>query len=476
MKEEGPMPAATAIRGDLTWPRMLLAQLTALPFPIARVSPPALRTADGHDRDERRASWIELFFDLVFAGAVSQLAGAFQHHPSLGMLARFVLLFTPIWWLWVQLTFYADRHESEDTVHRAAFLTAILLCVGLAASAPRALAGQSTAFVMFFVGLRAVQLVLYARARRHLPATKALYTRFLIFFGLGGAFWAGSLAVAGPARCLFWAAGLLIDAVGAIGMTTPRRRVPLNPSHLSDRFQIFVLIVLGESVARLISAATARPWSLQLAVVLGAALLTLAAIWRAWLTAADRRALDGPRPIAVFTALNLPIVAGIAAGSAGLHIAILAADGASTIGFGPRAALYGGVFAAMLASAWFPSGRLSWSARATRAVTAMASLGLVFMGAIVVPVYLVPALTGILVVGLAVESHPSWVTAMFGRSQVADAAQDVREVRLAEAAAADAGQAWADDQDGDGAGAGAGDVQTVQIVEELHAARCVVSG
>ena len=67
-----------------------------------RISPPPLRTADGHHRDERHASWLELFFDLVFAGAVGQLAGALQDHLRLGTLARFVLLFIPVWWLWVQ--------------------------------------------------------------------------------------------------------------------------------------------------------------------------------------------------------------------------------------------------------------------------------------------------------------------------------------------------------------------------------------
>jgi len=218
--------------------------------------------------------------------------------------------------------------------------------------------------------------------------------------------------VPGAARYAFWAAGLLSDAYGALGMMSQRRRVPLNTSHLGDRFQLFVLIVLGESVARLVSAATERPLSLQLGVVLVAALLTLAAVWRAWLTAADAKALSGPRSIAGFTALNLPIVAGIAAGSAGLHIAILAADGASTIGIGPRAALYGGVSVAMLASAFLPSRKLSRLGRATRVVTAMASLGLVFMGAIVLPVYLVPALTGVLVAGMAVESHPRVVAAI----------------------------------------------------------------
>jgi low temperature requirement protein LtrA len=406
------MPAATATRGDQTRPRQLPSRPATSPSRKIRVSPPALRTANGHDRDDRRASWLELFLDLVFAGAIGQLAGAFQHHPGLRTLGCFLLLFTPIWWLWVQLTFYADRHESDDSVHRVAFLTAILLCVGLAASAPHALAGDTAAFAILFACLRAVQLGLYARARRHLSVTRALYTRYLIFFGLGGAFWVSSLAVAGPARYAFWAAGLVSDAIGATAMMSPRRRVPVNTAHLADRFQVFVLIVLGESVARLISAATARPWSVQLAVVLAAALLTLATIWRAWLTAADRKALDGPRAIVGFTALNLPIVAGIAAGSAGLHIAILAADGASTIGIGPRAALYGGVSVAMLASAWLPSRKLSRSGRATRVITGMAALGLVFMGAIVLPVYLVPALTGVLVAGLAVESHPGIVAAV----------------------------------------------------------------
>jgi len=372
---------------------------------VVHLGSPALRTADGHDRDERRASWLELFFDLAFAGAVGQLAGAFQDDPGLAALARFVLLFTPIWWLWVQLTFYADRHETEDAAHRISILMAILVCVGLAASAPRALAGHTAGFIIAFTCLRGLQLLLYARARRHLPATRPLYGCYLVCFGAGGALWLASLAVGGPTRYAFWGAALLTDAAGALAMLTPRRWVPLNSAHLADRFQIFVLIVLGESMARLISAAAARPWSLPLAVVLTAALLTLAALWWAWLTAADRRALDSPAAIARFTALNLPLVAGIAAASAGLHIAILAADGASTIAAGPRAALYGGVSIFLLASVLLPSTQMTRPARATRLTTALAAMGLVFMGAIVEPVYLVPALAAVLVLGLAVEAR-----------------------------------------------------------------------
>ena len=366
---------------------------------------PALRTADGHDRDERRASWLELFFDLAFAGAVGQLAGALQSHPDLGTVACFAMLFTPIWWLWVQLTFYADRHESDNAAHRVSFLAAILLCVGLAASAPRALAGSTTGFVIAFAGLRGLQLLLYARARHHLPATRPLYSCYLVCFGAGGALWLASLAVGGSVRYAFWGTALLVDAAGSLAMLAPRRRVPLNTAHLADRFQIFVLIVLGESMARLISAAAVRPWSLPLAIVLAAALITLAALWWAWLTTADRSALDSQPAIARFTALNLPMVAGIAAASVGLHIAILAADGASAIPAGPRAALYGGVSVYLLASAILPSTKVSRPARVARLAAALAAMGLVFMGAIVEPVYLVPALAIVLAIGLAAEAR-----------------------------------------------------------------------
>jgi len=158
-------------------------------------------------------------------------------------------------------------------------------------------------------------------------------------------------------------------------------------------------------MVRLIGAASMRPWSLPLVIVLAAALITLAALWWAWLTAADRRALDSPAAIARFTPLNLPLVAGIAAASAGLHIAILAADGAATIPAGPRAALYGGVSVYLLASVILPSKKMAPAARLVRLVTALAVMGLVFMGAIVEPVYLVPALTVILTLGLWAEAR-----------------------------------------------------------------------
>ena len=98
----------------------------------------------------------------------------------------------------------------------------MVLCVGLAASGPRALSGHTTAFTVAVILLRGLQLLLYARARRHLPATRALYTRYLIFFGAAGVLWLASLAAGGTARYALWGAALLINAVGALEMLLSR--------------------------------------------------------------------------------------------------------------------------------------------------------------------------------------------------------------------------------------------------------------
>ena len=373
---------------------------------LLRITPPLLRTADGHHRDQRWPSWVELFFDLAFAGAATQLAGTLLQHPALATLGRFSLLFVPVWWLWTQFSFYADRHESDAASFRCAYLAASVLCVCLAACCPRAMAGQADGFIVSVVGLRALQLLLYARAARHLPATRALYGRYLMCCGIAGLFWGASLPVSGQSRYALWAAAMAADAAGELAVLAPSRWVPLNSWHLAERFQKFVLIVLGLSVAGLISAAAAqRRWSVPPALVLIAAFITLAALWWAWMRAADRDALQSPSDIARFAAANLPIVAGIAAASAGLHLTVLAADSKTMLPLGPRVALYGGVSICLAASALMPASKPIAQVRTARLVTVAAVTGLVFLGAVVLPVYLVPTLALLLVTGLTAEAR-----------------------------------------------------------------------
>jgi low temperature requirement protein LtrA len=251
--------------------------------------PTRLRIGDGREREDRHSSWLELFFDLVFVAAVSQLAGTLQQHATEGYLLRFVGLFIPVWWTWLNYSIYADRHEArDDPTHGMAFLLAGLFGVGLAVGAHQAMQGHIGAFVVSFLALRALQMGLWARARRDVPAVARLYRRHLWTFGAGGLLWAVSLGVPSPIRYAMWAAAIAIEVAGPLMAARAHVSLPLNPVHLTERLEIFVLIVLGESVTRLVGAATQRAWTPQLTVVLAAAFATIASLWWISLRAADQ--------------------------------------------------------------------------------------------------------------------------------------------------------------------------------------------
>jgi len=95
--------------------------------------PPRLRTLEEDDGDERHATWLELFFDLVFVVAVAQLASSLSHDLTLHGFLVFCGLFVPVWWAWVGYTFYADRFDTDDVVHRLLMLGG-MFAVGALAS------------------------------------------------------------------------------------------------------------------------------------------------------------------------------------------------------------------------------------------------------------------------------------------------------------------------------------------------------
>src|SRR5262249_8971989 len=159
-----------------------------------------------------------------------------------------------------------------------------------------------------------------ARARQYLPVTRPLYDTYLVAFGIGGGFWAAALTTDGPARVVLCGVGLAVDAAGALSSLGARRRLPLNGFHLAERVRLFVLIVIGESVTRLIGATEGRSLNPSLLVVLGAALVILAALWwTAVRTIAAGAIAQSPAATVSYAAANLPISLGLGAASAGLH-------------------------------------------------------------------------------------------------------------------------------------------------------------
>ena len=107
--------------------------------------PPRLRTVEDDDGDERHATWLELFFDLVFVVAVAQLADGLAADPSVHGFLVFAGLFVAVWWAWVGYTFYADRFDTDDPPHRVLMLVGMFLVAVLASVIPEAFHGETAA-------------------------------------------------------------------------------------------------------------------------------------------------------------------------------------------------------------------------------------------------------------------------------------------------------------------------------------------
>lgn len=82
------------------------------------LQPPRLRISEDDEAQPRHATWLELFYDLVFVVAVSQLAHNLSKDVSLTGFLSFAALFVPVWWAWIGTTFYANRFDSDDVLRR----------------------------------------------------------------------------------------------------------------------------------------------------------------------------------------------------------------------------------------------------------------------------------------------------------------------------------------------------------------------
>jgi low temperature requirement protein LtrA len=126
-----------------------------------------LRPLDSGER-ERHASWLELFFDLVFVLAVAQVAHVLNEHSDFAGTIKFLALFVPVWWSWVGFTFYADRFETNEAIYRILTFAAILAVAALAVNLENAFSAAGDApFVFCYVFVRVVLIALYIRAAYH---------------------------------------------------------------------------------------------------------------------------------------------------------------------------------------------------------------------------------------------------------------------------------------------------------------------
>ena len=305
--------------------------------------PPRLRTLE--DDRERHASWLELFFDVVFVVAIAQLAHELVLDHSLRGFAVFVALFLPVFIAWQGFTIYADRFDTDDTVFRLAIFAAMLAIAALAVQVPDVAHGESTGFVVAYVVLRSLMVALYLRSYHHVPTARPLIARYATGYSLGSLIWLASLAVAAPGRYVLWGVALAWEYSLPVMFRRFHAAIPVSTSHVPERFALFTIIVLGETIVAVALGTAGSDWALEAAVAGALGFVAAAALW--WIyfgTGAGMEMLPTTRAILVFTHFHIPVLAALTAVSAGIALAIQQAPDAQ-LDEGSRWALCGGAAA-----------------------------------------------------------------------------------------------------------------------------------
>ncbi len=364
---------------------------------------PRLRVGE---EGERHATWTELFFDLVFVVAIAALAHLLHDDLSFGGFLGFFLLFVPVGWTWMSFAYYADQYDTDDALFRVVMLVAMLVSAALAVNVGSALGDDATSFVVTNVVLRVLLVGLYAWAWSNAIEGRSTSLGYGAGFSVGAVIWLLSLLAPEPVRYGLWALALLIEmGTPVLGYSTVRS-VPGHASHMPERFGLFTLLVLGESIILLASGVTGAHWHTVSALVAAGGFAAAACLWWLYFDHVDEDAISqsftsgvaGVVKSHVWGYGHLAVWAGIAAASVGVEFAIAEAS-EPALAAGPRAALCGGVALYLLAIAAIqgatPSS-LDNGVLVARLAAAAFALALASVGAYLSP----PALVGFLVLAL----------------------------------------------------------------------------
>jgi low temperature requirement protein LtrA len=199
---------------------------------------------------ERAATPLELFFDLCFVVAVAQASDRLHHAVADGgagsAVVSFVLVFFAIWWAWMNFTWFSSAYDNDDVPYRLLTLVQITGALILAAGVPRAF--DTRDFDVVFIGyvvMRIGLVSLWLRAARHNPVHRRGALRYAAGISLCMVVWGVVLLIGWPVWAFLVGAAFEL----AVPMLAERNdHTSWHPRHIAERYGLFTLIVLGESV------------------------------------------------------------------------------------------------------------------------------------------------------------------------------------------------------------------------------------
>lgn len=296
--------------------------------PELRAGPPTPGLLRGHKGGPAPVSFLELFFDLVYVFAITQLSHfLLKHHDFVGV-AEAVLMFAAVWWAWMYTTWAANWADPERVPVRLMLLLVMLASMIMAVAIPRAFSGQGMAFAIAYVAIQVGRSAFMAWVMRSDPSLdRTNMPRITLWFCLSGVGWiVGALQEPGAARIAWWAAALVVEYLGPVsGFRVPglgrssTSDYGISGAHMAERSALFIIIALGEGIVVTGATFTGLQPEPQTTLAFLIAFTGSVLMWWLYFDVGAKRGADhiehhdDPGRVArnAYTYLHMPIVAGI---------------------------------------------------------------------------------------------------------------------------------------------------------------------
>ena len=278
----------------------------------------------------RASSPLELLFDLTFVVAVAQIVFeldyAIAHGHALEAIGPFLMVFFAIWWAWNQFTWLASAYDPDDVLYRVLTMVQMAGVLVLAAGVPSAFDGELFYATLGYLIMRVGLAGILVRAMREDPQSRAVSGRYLVGIIVVQTGWVLRLLFV-PAEFTPIAFAVLVAAEVAVPVWASRAgELAWHPHHIAERYGLFTIILLGESVLASTSAvqlgidAGVRP---ELVAIAGLGLVLLFAIWWLYFSHPVGEGLERHRTRSYGWGYgHYGIFAGLAAIGAGLEVAV----------------------------------------------------------------------------------------------------------------------------------------------------------
>jgi low temperature requirement protein LtrA len=279
---------------------------------------------------EERVRPLELFFDLVFVFAITQVTGFLAANQTAEGLLRGGLLLGALWWAWAAYAWLTNTLDPEEGAVRLAMFASAGAMLIVALATPEAFGANALVFGIAYFIVRALHVVLYVIAGRDDPELRSAVLRFAPGAVLGPSLLVVASFFDGPAQIAIWIVALSIDYLDAL--VGSGRGWRISPAHFVERHGLIIIIALGESIVAIGVGAQGLPLDAPRITAALLGMVIAASLWWSYFdwviyvaqariteaTGAERAALARD----LFSYLHMPMVFGIVLFAFGLKVTL----------------------------------------------------------------------------------------------------------------------------------------------------------